>query len=448
MITRSVPRARHFLGKSEDVHQVCTLHWLPPMAGHNTRVLTFALAWLGGLVFVSAQQVHPSLIRNHPAINYANTPVIDAVAQLNARLQRGEVTLESNGPSGYLASVLKALDVPVESQVLVFSKTSFQAPRINPTNPRAIYFNDMVSVGWVRTGPVLEFVAHDPKQGAIFYTMSQSPDGIPEFERNDTCTMCHASDATHNVPGMFVGSVFPGTDGTTMYGPAYTTDHRSPFELRWGGWFVTGTHHANRHMGNALATNPADLAAMVTPESVHVTDLAGRFDMTGYLSPHSDIVALLALEHQAQMLNLITRVGWEARVGAEAHRPLEAAAAELVDYLLFVDEAPLPGPIAGTTAFAATFSSTGPRDSKGRSLRDLQLERRLLKYPCSYLIYSETFEQLPQVAKDVVYQRMWDVLTGRVTDGRYAALSQDDRTNVIEILRETKKELPAYWLAK
>jgi len=413
---------------------------------HKIRILAFVLVWVGSLVMASGE-IHPSLIRNHAAIAYATTPVTDAVAQLNGRLQRGEVTFQKKGPSGYLESVLDVLGVPIESQVLVFSKTSFQAPRINPTNPRAIYFNDTVSVGWVRTGPVLEFVAHDPKQGAIFYTLEQSATGIPQFERNDTCVMCHASDATHNVPGMFIGSVFPGVDGTTMYGPAYTTDHRSPFDLRWGGWFVTGTHRANRHMGNTVATNPVDLAAMVTPESVHVTKLDGRFDMTGYLSPSSDIVALLVLEHQAQMLNLITRVGWEARVGDEAHRPLEAAAAELVDYLLFVDEAPLPGPISGPTAFAGVFSSQGPRDSRGRSLRQLDLDRRLLTYPCSYLIYSEPFDGMPAAAKAAVYERMWEVLTGQETSDRYDTLSDADRTAIIEILRETKKDLPAYWLA-
>ena len=335
----------------------------------------------------------------------------------------------------------------IDSQVLVFSKTSFQAPRINPTNPRAIFFNDAVSVGWVRGGPVLEFVAQDPKQGSIFYTLEQSQSGTPQFERNDTCVMCHVSDATHYVPGLFVGSVFPSVNGTTMYGPAYTTDHRSPFELRWGGWFVTGTHQATRHMGNAVATDPSDLGAMITPETVHVTNLNGRFDMTGYLSPYSDIVALLVLEHQAQMLNLITRIGWEARVGGEvAQRPFASAVEEFVDYLLFVDESPLPGPISGPTPFAKRFSESGPRDARGRSLRDLDLTHRLLKYPCSYLIYSEPFDALPAEAKDAVYQRMWQVLNGRATDARYSALSADDRTAIIEILRDTKKDLPSYWM--
>jgi hypothetical protein len=419
-----------------------------------TRVvlLAAAAAWAGG-VHVAGQapgartgRVHPSLTRQHPAIDYAGAPTADPVIELQRRLDRGEAVLESDAsPTGYLRSLLDALRVPVESQVLVFSKTSFQASRIGPASPRAIYFNDTVSVGWVRGGPVLELVAQDPRQGAIFYTLEQDAEGAPRFERNDTCVMCHASDATHNVPGMFVGSVYPGLDGTTMYGPAYTTDHRSPFELRWGGWFVTGTHRATRHMGNAVATMPTDLAAMITPETVHVTSLEGRFDQTDYLSHDSDLVALMVLEHQAQMLNLITRVNWEARMGDEAPRPLDAAVAQLVDYLLFVDEAPLPGPVAGTTAFAANFALDGPRDGQGRSLRELQLEQRLLKYPCSYLIYSKPFEALPAEVKAAIYDRMWTVLSGEETGERYAVLSEADRTAVVEILRDTKPDLPEYW---
>jgi len=418
-------------------------------AMQNRIFVAVLLGWVASLVAGTAGQRLPAgLLKNHPAISYERAPVSDAVARLNDRLRTGEVKLESNGPSGYLHSLLQTLHVPVESQVLVFSKTSFQAPRINPKNPRAIYFSDTVAVGWVRGGPVVELVAQDPKQGAVFYTLDQKHEGVPQFERNDTCASCHTSDATQNVPGPFVGSVFPGIDGITMYGPAYTTDHRSPFELRWGGWFVTGTHQATRHMGNAVATDPSDLAAMITPATVHVTNLEGRFDMTGYLSPHSDVVALLVLEHQAQMLNLITRTGWEARVGAaDAGRLLDQAAAQLVDYLLFIDEATLPGPIAGTTTFAAGFNASGPRDSKGRSLRDLDLNRRLLKYPCSYLIYSEPFDALPPVAKAAVYARLWEVLSGRETSARYAVLTPADRQTILEILRETKSDLPEYFAA-
>jgi hypothetical protein len=249
------------------------------------------------------------------------------------------------------------------------------------------------------------------------------------------------------VPGWFVGSVFPGPDGTTRYGPAYTTDHRSPFEIRYGGWFATGTHRASRHMGNAIAHDAGDLNAMITPETVHITSLEGRFDMTGYLSRHSDLVALVTLEHQAQMLNLMRRIGWEARLGKDAGRPLSNAAAELVDYMLFVDEAPLPGPIAGTTAFAANFAKQGPRDRRGRSLRELDLNQRLLKYPCSYLIYSPAFDAMPAEAKAAVYERLWEVLSGAERDSRYAGLTAEDRQAILEILRETKDDLPGYFIA-
>jgi hypothetical protein len=407
-------------------------------------LLIAAAVWLGSVGAVAGQLQHPTLLRNHKAIRYDSTDARDPIAGLNDRLKRGEAALERRGPSGYLQSVLEALRVPVESQMLVFSKTSFQAARIGPKNPRAIYFNDTVSVGWVRGGEVLEFVAQDPTQGAIFYTMSQANDK-PVFERSDSCVSCHASEATHYVPGMFIGSVFPGVDGTTMYGPAYTTDHRSPFEIRWGGWFVTGTHKAQRHMGNAVASDASDLTAMITPQTVHVTSLDGRFDPTGYPSLHSDLVALLVIEHQAKMLNLMTRVGWEARIGEkESGRTLDQAAAELVDYLLFVDEAALPGSITGTSRFAEVFSSQGPRDSRGRSLRELDLDKRLLRYPCSYLIYSTPFDGLPANAKTAVYARLWQILSGEERDRRYAVLAPGDRRAITEILTDTKADFAAF----
>ena len=415
--------------------------------GHKGLLIAVAV-WIGSVGAVAGQLQHPTLLRNHAAIRYDSTPSRDPIARLNERLKNGEVTLERRGASGYLQSILEALHVPIESQLLVFSKTSFQASRIGPKNPRALYFGDTLAVGWVRGGEVLEFVGQDPTQGSVFYTMSQASD-TPVFERNDACVSCHASEATHYVPGMFIGSVYPGVDGTTMYGPAYTTDHRTPFEIRWGGWFVTGTHQATRHMGNTVATDAADLTAMITPASVHVTNLEGRFDPTGYLSLHSDLVGLLVLEHQAKMLNLFTRVGWEARIGEkESGRTIDQAAAELVDYLLFVDEATLPGPIAGTTRFAEVFQAQGPHDSRGRSLRDLSLETRLLRYPCSYLIYSEPFDSLPAKAKTAIYARMWEILSGREKDRRYDVVSLTDRRAILEILGETKPDAAAYFAGR
>lgn len=405
-----------------------------------------ALTWLASTAFLGAQLgISPSAMRAHPNINYLAGPTTDPVARLNAKLKSGGVSFEGEPTNGYLRSVLQALNVPVESQILVFSKTSFQAPRISPRNPRAIYFNDDVAVGWVRGGDVLEFAAHDANQGTVFYTLAQPGTGPMEFRRNNTsCVQCHSSEATSYVPGMFIGSVYPESDGMPAYGPAYLTDHRTPFELRWGGWYVTGTH-TGRHLGNATVTDPKDLEGMATLETSHLRSLDGRFDPTGYLSLNSDLVALLVMEHQAHMLNLITRIGWEARVGSEAGRQLADAAAELVDYMLFVDEAELPDHVTGSTGFATIFQAQGPRDSKGRSLRDLKLNGRLMKYPCSYLIYSSAFDALPTIAKDVVYQRLWEVLSDQDQSPRYSRLTPADRSAIVEILRATKPGLPDYF---
>ena len=402
--------------------------------------------WLAAVTAAHSQRpLAPSAMRNHPSIRYQETAPRDPVAALDARLGRGEVQLTWEPGAGYLKSVLAALQVPVDSQLLVFSKTSFQANLINPTNPRALYFNDTVSVGWVRGGPVLEFIGQDPAQGAVFYTLEQNPSAAPRFTRDISCVQCHTWEATNDVPGMFVGSGFPSGNGSLLYAPVYSSDHRTPFDVRWGGWYVTGTHSLPRHMGNAMVTAGLTTDTMVTPATLNVASLHGRFDMTGYPSPHSDIVALLVLEHEARMLNLITRTGWDARIGTAAGRQLDDAVEELVDYLLFVDEQPLPGPVTGASTFTRTFAAGGPRDSRGRSLREFNLQTRLMRYPCSFLIYSEPFNALPGDVKRAAYARLWTILSGEADETRYATLSADDRRAVLEILRDTKPDLPDYF---
>jgi len=413
-----------------------------------TRPVTLGLSaaatcWLTVVVGTTPLTLTPSAMRNHPAIGYQTAPHNDPVARLQERIGRGEATLAFDPATGYLHSVLDALGVPRESQILVFSKTSFQARKISPENPRALFFNDTVSVGWVRGGDVLEFAAQDPRQGTMFYTLDQSPAGQPRFTRDATCVGCHAWDATLNVPGMFLGSVFPATDGSVLYAHAFSVDHRTGYDVRWGGWFVTGRHSLPSHLGNATLAEGDELSSLVRPDTIHRESLAGRFDPAGYPSLQSDVVALMVMEHQAHMLNLMTRVNWEERLGAEAGRPLQDAIRELVDYLLFVDEAPLPAPVAGTSGFAQVFAATAVRDAQGRSFRDLDLQRRLLRYPCSFLIYSAPFDGLPARVKAGVYARMWEVLSGADADPRYRVLSPADRRAIVEILHATKDDLPA-----
>ena len=388
--------------------------------------------------------------RDHAAIRYSATDPTDEVATLNRKLADGSVSLKFDPVSGYLRSVLEALKIPVESQALVFSKTSFQAPRIRIDNPRAVYFNDTVSVGWVRGGEVLEVSAVDPKQGVIFYTVDQKDGATPTFSRNDTCLACHLSWDTLGVPGLVVQSVHPLPDEKS-YVNGYTTIHGSLLEQRWGGWWVTGNHGGARHMGNIPVMPEEKGKAKLANPRAPLRSVEGMFDLTGYPTPHSDVVAMMVLAHQTQMTNLIIRAGWEARV-SEANPSEDAAlrtreaAADLVDYMLFVYEAPLAGPMQGSSGFAATFSAQGPRDAKGRSLRDLDLRSRMFRYPCSYMIHTEAFDALPAAAKTAVYTRLWDILSGREKHQRYSRLTAADRRAIVEILRDTKKDLPAYFM--
>lgn len=389
---------------------------------------------------------------DHEAIQYATRPVDDPVARLQKRVDASEAKINFEYDRGYLRSVLDALNIRPESQVLVFSKTSFQAPRIFPALPRAIYFNDKVSVGWVRGGDVLEITAVDPKQGVIFYTLDQEATAKPRFERQDTCLQCHWNGATSGVPGLLVRSVHTGRTGMPVFqAGAYVTDHRSPFKERWGGWYVSGTHGKQTHMGNTIYGSPAGMPGQ-NADGQNVTELRGRLDPGAYLTPHSDIVALMALEHQTRMTNLITRAGFEARValhenpGSEsAAQRVSAAAEELVEYMLFADETRLTEPVRGVSGFAESFAKEALRDSRGRSLRDLDLNTRLLKYPCSYLIYSEAFDGMPAVARERVYRRLWEVLAEGDGGPKFAHLSKADRQAILEILLATKKGLPGYW---
>jgi hypothetical protein len=388
--------------------------------------------------------------RNHPAIGYASEPRSDAVAQLNRRLEEGSAKLTFEAASGYLASVLAALEISPESQALVFSQTSFQAPLIRMHNPRALYFSDTAAVGWVRGGEVLEVAAQDPRQGVVFYSLNQQATSAPRFERNEQCLACHLSWETLGVPGLMVHSVHPLPDEKS-YVNGYTTIHGSPLEQRWGGWWVTGNHGGAKHMGN-IPVMPGDKGTTLANPTRPLATLEGLFDLKGFQTPHSDVVAQLVLAHQTHMTNLITRTGWEARLAAaspskDASARVIEAARDLVDYMLFVDEAPLAGPVRGSSGFARVFADRGPKDSKGRSLRELDLGRRIFRYPCSYMIYTPAFDALPPAAKDAVYARLWAVLSGAETDPRYRRLTLVDRQAIVSILRETKRNLPTYFLS-
>lgn len=387
---------------------------------------------------------------DHPSIQYDGVQPEDRVTRLSRDLAAGKIKL-TKGPQGDLPALLQALGVNPDSQALVFSKTSFQAARIEPRNPRAIYFNDDVSVGFVRGSDLLEVAALDPKQGVIFYSFDGSSDP-PRFDRRDACLQCHHSSGTLGIPGLLIASSYTDASGMPAFrGAQRITDDRTPFEDRWGGWYVTGTHGDMRHIGNAVGHDPAHPELLDLRGSQNLTSLAKKFDPQGYLSGVSDIVALMTLEHQTRMTNLIIRTGWEARIVTSGQSDpalkaqLDTDIESMVTYMLFADEARLQDPVAGVSTFTKTFPERGPRDRQGRSLRDFDLHKRLFRYPLSYMIYSEAFDNLPDSVRDRVYRRIYDVLTNRDQSDKFKRLSADDRLAVLEILRATKSGLPEYF---
>lgn len=427
--------------------------------------LFLALMLISTVAFSSAVSAEDEF--ESAPISYSQSKPDNCISRLQEKLDSRETTLTYDPAKGYLQSVLEALQVPAESQMLVFSKTSLQIRRITPERPRAIYFNDDVYIGYCQNGDVLEVSAVDPQLGTVFYTLDQrSEDVPPTFERQvDNCLVCHSSSRTENVPGHLVRSLFVDDRGyPVLSAGSRSVNHTTPLDQRWGGWYVTGKHGDQKHLGNLIVDDDAIPEQVDNSAGQNRTSLPDTINTSRYLTNHSDLIALMVLEHQVLVHNRITNANfttrqaleYDAMMGSVLDQPpgqwlesttrrIHGAGNKLVDALLLVDETPLTDTLSGTSGFAEQFSQAGPRDSKGRSLRDLDLTRRILKYPCSYLIYSEAFTKLPPEVKNYVWQRMWDVLTGKVESDQYAHLSADDRTAIIEILRDTVPDLPEYW---
>jgi len=398
-----------------------------------------------------------------PPIRYSQLQPDNRVSRLLEKISAGEKKLEYEDHYGYLRSLLTALDVPVSSQMLVFSKTSLQRHRIAPKTPRALYFTDDAYVGFCQEGDVIEITAVDPQLGAVFYTLEQDDAIAPRSRRQtDNCLICHGSSQTKEIPGHVVRSVFSDAAGLPVLSAGtYRVDHTTPLEKRWGGWYVTGTHGDQKHLGNLLVRGRIDADEVDNSAGLNQTCLKGFFDTSKYLAPHSDIVALMVLEHQTDAHNCLMRANFLTRqamhyqqsLNRELKEPadrmwdstksrIKSAGEPLVEYLLFSGEAKLTAPIRGTSGFAEDFTRLAPRDRQGRSLRDFDLTTRLFKYPCSYLVYSPSFAALPCEVKDYVLDRMNEVLTGRDQSDKFKHLSAADRCAIFEILADTLPDWP------
>jgi hypothetical protein len=318
-------------------------------------------------------QIYPG---NLPLQRYTQAAFDDAAARLDRKLAAGTAKLEFREDGfGYLPSLLRELDIDPNTQALVFSKTSFQAQRIGPRNPRAIYFNDTVAVGFVPGGDGMEIAALDPREGMVFYTLENRTSERPRIARREECLHCHYGPATLGVPGVFIGSVYPDSTGRPSRDAAIITDHRTPLKDRWGGWYVTASGIGR---SNSVAVDPAE---------PHTLSPLPQFRSERYLVPTSDIVALMTFEHQSYATNLLVRLGWLARSGEPA--AIDAAIRETIACLMFAGEAPLAEPVRGVSTFTQSFPRRGPD-------REFDLETRLFRSKVSYMIHTPVFEALPE----------------------------------------------------
>ena len=401
----------------------------------------------------------------YPRMGYAGEAVSNPVAALQRRLHQGEVRLQFRPPRGYLDSVLAALAIDPSSQTLVYSKTSLQAEAIDAATPRAIYFNEDTYVTWIPDTSLIEIAAMDDAKGPVFYILVNRTGVPPHLERQmGACLQCHDTFALMGggVPRFLVLSSPVGINGDTLTGrPGVETTDETPLTQRWGGWFVTGQAGPLRHQGNILVRNPAELADPAKGRHWNIDSVDGLLDVSPYLTNKSDIVALLVLEHQVYIKDLMTRASYKSsrilgQLGAAAPAPgswaeLPAAAQKamrpmwegVARALLFVKAAKIDSPIRGSSGFAAWFQGRGPHDSRGRSLRQLDLNTRLFRFPLSYIVYSSAFDHLPGYAQDYLYRRIAEVMKGRDPSEDFAHLSAEDRQAILEILTATK---PAFRL--
>lgn len=391
-------------------------------------------------------------------INYSQAKATNLITQLEDKILSGKITLNFEPGFGYLNSLTKALEVPLSSQMLVFSKTSLQRNRIAPQSPRAVYFNDEIYVGFCQGGEVMEISVPDPQLGTAFYTLEQVRQKKPRFQRhNDTCLICHGSSATQGYPGHLARSVYPDREGQPLFHlGSHRVEPSTPLNKRWGGWYVSGKTPGRHHLGNLILPQGTRNPPEENPKGTDMTDLSPMFPTNMYPTPHSDLVALLVFEHQAEIHNRIARAVLETRVALfqqeefdrilerktpglseGTQRRIHLASESLVEGLFFCGEASLGGVVSGTSNFATDFAKKGPTDAKGRSLREFDLKDKIFLHPLSYMVLSTAFEQMPPVVKEMAIKRITTILNQGDSDEKYSHLTVEKRKEIREILAGT-----------
>lgn len=401
----------------------------------RSRIASAALCLFVVSIASAQDDDPPRLPIGQAGVDYLSPANADPVARLIADVEAGRTKLPYDESTGYLAALLSELDVPVQSQLLLFSRTSLQGRHIGPETPRAIYFTDEVTLGWIPDAPLIEIMAQDPVKGSVFYTIPQTADAFQPRREQQRCNGCHVTTRSAGVPGFIVRSFETDARGGALSGKARIT-HASPIEDRWGGWFLTGKTPKQPHRANLLGKE--DFAQHVD-QPLHrgaLDELSSLTDLSRYVSRHSDVSAALVFDHYGDTYNILMRVNAEQRLG----KPLKGLDA-LVTALLLLDEAPLLGPIEGIGGFADWYREQGPRDDAGRSLRELDLQSRVFRWGVSPLVYSRTFRELPDPARREVQLRMTALLDGR-EPWTGPERSDEVRQTALAILRDTIPDWP------
>lgn len=422
------------------------------------------------LLWVSVVQAQYTASEEYQLIGYAQPAVENSATRLGNKLKSGELSLQYREQRGYLDDLLAELGIAPSSQLLVFSPTSLQHKLISPEKPRAVYFNDDTYIGFVQNSNIIEVTTIDEKQGIVFYTFDNTEGTDKYFERaSQTCLVCHDTQGTMGggVPMLMALSSLYSTGNVPLenYSGIGNINDTSPIDIRWGGWYVSGEHGSQKHLGNILLEDYDEVAKVEAHRRGNIRDLnaAGLVDTSPYPGAGSDIVALMVLEHQLSVQNQITYIKFKApavlkRRGLEDYAAVERwddlpqrawdvlprMLGKLVERLLFFDAAPLQDRFQGNADYARWFQSQGPADAQGRSLRQLELNTRLFAYPVSYLLYSEDFNTLPGYARDYVYARLAAYLEGRERYPGRQPFNDSERQQALEILLATLPGFAAY----
>ena len=381
--------------------------------------------------------------------DYWTRPLGDRFTHLKEAVEAGRIVLDdSTGEKAFLLSLLHALDVPASSQMLVFSTTSLQLRLITPANPRALFFNEDVYVGYIPGGRI-EVVSLDPALGGIYYIFDIPRGNEPlRVERSNRCMNCHAAEDTGHVPGLVIKSVIPGLRGGSLDSFRHgETGHGVPFSTRFGGWYLTGAQNFGPNWGNLIGQLSAEGLTKYPMEP------GARFDFARYPMANSDVLPQLLHEHQIGFVNRAVAATYHTRsllakgpLDNVATADLETQARAFTRYLLFADEVPLPpGGVAGEAAYKTDFLRTRRAGPQGAALKDFDLHSRLFRYRCSYMIYGAAFTGLPPDFKQRVYHRLGEALDVARPDAEYAYLPAAEKQAIHRILRATLPDLPAGW---